>query len=142
MTEDQYREALLALQNSIIGSTRVSGLVANSPCLLLAATDGRITVKQKKVAFGYQLVASLKFGRDVVGEIDASKTQESLVISHLCGTRNCIKPQHLVLESKATNDERTHCHFCLGKSKNRGQFYESGACPHEPKCGTKTISFI
>lgn len=142
MTEDQFKEALLSLQNSIIGSKRVPGLIANSACLILNSSDGRISVKGKKVAYGYQLVACLKFGRETIGKLEASKTQESLIISHLCGTRNCINPRHLVLESKATNDERTHCHFCLANSKDRSQFYECGACPHEPKCGTKTIAFL
>lgn len=142
MTEYEYNEALHALKNAFVGSTRVEGLVVDSPCWLLPAADGRISVRQKKVAFGYQLVACLKFGRDVVGEIDASKHQDSTVISHLCGTRNCIHPKHLVLETKRINDERTHCHFCLSKATDRELFYLSGACHHFPKCGTETIESI
>ena len=41
----------------------------------------------------------------------------ALECSHLCGTPRCVNAQHLVLESKETNNERKTCHKnkkCLG----------------------------
>jgi len=117
-----------------------SGLIENSDCLLLKAGDGRFSYLQKKVAFGYQIVAFQKFGRDQLSKIASNKTCDDLLISHLCGTRNCCEPSHLVIESKATNDERTHCHFCLRNTKQVNgfngvkTFLASGACNHVPLC--------
>lgn len=114
------------------------GLIPGSPCLLLAAKDGRLSVNQKKVCFAYQLVAALKFGYDVVRRIPASKSGDSLMISHLCGTRNCCNPDHIVIETKATNDERTHCHFCMNNvwrlqgEDGLRQFLEIGGVPAHP----------
>jgi len=39
------------------------GLISESKCLLLKSKDGRISKKQKKVFFGYQLAAFMKFKR-------------------------------------------------------------------------------
>jgi len=110
----------------------------------MTAKDGRFTVRQEKVAFGYQLVAYEKFGRQQLLRITTAKLSTDLLISHLCGTRNCCERSHLVLETKAVNDERTHCHFCLrnafAKNSWTGvqQFLASGACQHQPQCGTLT----
>jgi hypothetical protein len=121
---------------------RVDGLIANSPCILLNAADGRMSVKQQKVCYGYQLVAYWKWGRNRLQEIAANKYAEDLVISHLCGTRFCCNDAHLWLETKWINDERVHCHFCLNNAMNRLEreegtalFWASGACSHNPKCG-------
>lgn len=119
----------------------VDGLISGSPCFLPTAKDGRYTKHQRKVAYGYQIVAFKKFGRARLTPAKASKLRDDLTISHLCGTRNCCNPDHLVLESKATNDERVHCHFGLKHAKqSRGQsgvkdWDRSSCCPHNPKCG-------
>lgn len=45
---------------------------------------------------------------DIPSELDAS---------HLCGTRNCVRPTHLVLESREENKSRQICHtfkVCTG----------------------------
>ena len=45
---------------------------------------------------------------DIPSELDAS---------HLCGTRNCVRPDHLVLESREDNKSRQICHtsnVCIG----------------------------
>jgi hypothetical protein len=116
------------------------GLIQDSPCLLLQASDGRFTVNKIKVSYGYQIVAFEKFGRNQLSQVTSSKISTDLVISHLCGTRNCCNPDHLCLESKTINDERTHCHFCIKNSKNSGGwgsvdlFFKSNACCHKPLC--------
>jgi len=118
------------------------GLIQNSPCLLMTAADGRFTISQKKVAYGYQIVAYVKFGRQALLPVTTAKTARDLLISHLCGTANCCEPSHLVLETKLVNDERTHCHFCMRNAFAKSgwasvqQFMASGACPHQPQCGT------
>ena len=118
------------------------GLIQDSPCYMYKTQDGRYTEKQKKIAYAYQIIAFEKFGREELSKVAASKTQDDLVISHLCGTRNCCNRDHLVLEKKAINDERTRCHWCLSNAKNAGglkHFHASNACPHVPKCGTSPI---
>jgi hypothetical protein len=116
------------------------GLISTSPCLLLSAGCGRFSFKRKKQAYGYQIVAFQKFGREQLQGVAASKTQSDLVISHLCGTRNCCEPSHLILESKDINDQRTRCHWCMSNAKERNgetgvsMFLASGACPHSPQC--------
>jgi len=36
-----------------------------------------------------------------------------LSVSHLCGDHRCGNPDHVIVEGKRTNDERSHCHFVL-----------------------------
>jgi hypothetical protein len=111
-----------------------------SPCSLLNAADGRFTYGGKKVAFGYQLVAFAKFGRERLQTVAPSKKRNDLVISHICGTRNCCISRHLVLEPKWVNDERVHCHFVLRRILERSglegmeKFWSEKWCPHSPMC--------
>jgi len=120
-------------------------LIHGSPCLLMAAADGRFAIRQVKVAYGYQIVAYVKFGRQALLPVTTAKKATDLLISHLCGTLNCCEPSHLVLESKAINDERTHCHWCMRNAKDKNgwagvqQFTASGACRHQPQCGTQNV---
>lgn len=117
-------------------------LCLDSPCLLPTAADGRFSRNQKKVAYGYQIIAFVKFGRRALRDVESSKSSKhSKLVSHLCGTRNCCNEDHIVIESKGVNDERTHCHFCmlliLSTSGREGvqKFLELGGCPHTPRCG-------
>lgn len=112
--------------------TEVQGL-CYSPCLIYPAGDGRVTVDRRKVAYAYQIMARAILGQEALQQVEASKTAESLVISHLCGTRNCMQVSHMVLETKRVNDERTHCHFCMRKSNVRPFIY----CAHNPACGSE-----
>lgn len=111
-----------------------------SPCLLMATADGRFTAERVKVAYGYQLVAFVKFGRAGLAEVAAAKKNSDLTISHVCGTRNCVAPGHLLLEPKAINDERTHCHFVLQRVSAKAgpagvsQALELGVRGHKPMC--------
>jgi hypothetical protein len=115
-------------------------LIENSPCLIPIATDGRFSINKKKVAFGYQIVAFMKFGRDLLSTVASSKHGYDLTISHLCGTLYCCTSDHLVLETKDNNDSRTSCHVCLRRIfKASGYegirtFFEIGGCDHEPRC--------
>jgi len=118
------------------------GLCA-TPCQLYPTGDGRITVAGKKVCYAYQAVAHRKFGRDELSKVAAAKSQDDLVISHLCGTRNCVVESHLILESKRLNDERTHCHYTMAnvvrKSGRAGlaAAMDLGLCDHNPHCGSE-----
>jgi len=125
------------------------GLIQGSPCKLMKATDGRFSYQGKKVTYGYHIAAFKKFGRERLLEVEPNKVnQDSLTISHLCGTRDCCEPSHLLLESKLINDERTHCHFAMRHMLNRERagngkepyygagYYITCGCPHTPACGT------
>lgn len=132
-----------AVKQKLIPSSE--GLIFNSKCLLLPAADGRFSFEQKKVAFGYQIIAFRKFGRETLTTIAANKLNSDLVLSHLCGTRNCCEPLHIIIETKAVNDERTHCHWCMRNSQKAFEsdgiqrFLASGACPHTPQCASSNF---
>jgi len=72
----------------------------------MVAADGRYTRSQVKVAYGYQIVAYVKFGRQVMLTVPTAKLADDLLISHLCGTLNCCESSHMVIETKRINDER------------------------------------
>lgn len=116
-------------------------LVEGSPCIVQGDVEGRYSFKGKKITFGHHLAARKRWGLSGLLSIHANKTQESLTISHVCGTRRCCVPSHLILESKQINDERTYCHYALlnvlRKSGRKGvqHAYELGVCNHEPRCG-------
>jgi hypothetical protein len=119
------------------------GLFKNSPCWVHNSNDGRVSVQGKKIFYAYQLAAWKKFGRDAIYAVPANKvSRDSLVISHLCGSENsrCSNPEHLLLEPKWINDERTHCHFVLANIlSNSGRnglrmAKQIGVCQHQPPC--------
>lgn len=72
--------------------------------------------------------------------VPSSKTNDELTISHLCGTRNCIIGDHLILEPKRINDERTGCHQYLlngVKPKDEELYWalvRQELCPHDIQC--------
>ena len=117
------------------------GLAATN-CVTLKNADGRVSSRGKKMAFGYQVVALQKFGPDALASIPASKRADDALLSHLCGTRNCLVAEHIIIEAKRINDERTHCHFCLNNIKEKAgssamtHALDSGLCPHNPRCGS------
>lgn len=142
----QHGEAILeewlqVLNDRILNGTQEDNLVIGSPCFLLSNQKGTLVIQSKHVCFGYQLVAYRKFGRDRLYQVTASKRAEDMLISHLCGTRNCCNPDHLFLESKSVNDERTHCHFVMNCTLRSGgmqalqRLNELPFCPHTPVCG-------
>lgn len=102
--------------------------------------NGDISIQSKK-RMGYHLAAFLLFGREKLEKVSSGKTEEdALTISHLCGTRRCLNLDHLILELKRINDERTHCHFAISNVKEKSGWQgvktllDCGACPHTPKC--------
>jgi len=121
-----------------------SGHIFNSPCLITNSKDGRFSHEQKKICFGYQLVAWEVFGRTQLESVPSNKnSHEAVVISHVCGNGpRCCRKEHLKLEPKWVNDERTHCHFAINHAFNTGGYdavtkvLELGICPHTPKCCT------
>lgn len=136
LPDDVFRELLSLVQNGLHACGEVTH---GSPCVSINAQDGRVSYKGAKIAFGYQVIARNKFGIERMKAVAASKTAESLTISHLCGTRNCCNADHLVLETKAINDERTHCHFCLrnlDSNEARNYFLAHNGCRHVPQCTT------
>jgi hypothetical protein len=110
---------------------------------LLPNEKGTLVVDSEHVCYGYQLIAYNKYDRDEIQHIKAVKqTKNDYVISHLCGTRNCCNENHIILEPKEINDERTHCHFVMSHvAAHSGhgsieKVRELGGCPHSPQCGS------
>lgn len=132
------------------GAEYIPGLIEGSDCLKTLQKDGRLTAGQASVAeipktlakkvYTYHVVAFFKFGRNVLEQVPPTKTGNCLTISHICGTRNCIKGSHLLIEPKYINDERTSCHNVmfriLEQSGYEGltTFMEIGGCNHYPRC--------
>lgn len=121
-------------------------IIPGSPCLLVPGKKHRVTLSGGD-AFHYQLVAFARFGREILGLVKSRKKRGSLTISHICGTTHCCEADHLLLEPKCINDERTHCHWavlriCSGSDNNpdliraavRGM---KALCPHFPTCMTR-----
>jgi hypothetical protein len=135
--EDWLTELYGLLQERIQSGKQLT-VIPGSPCLLLQSSKGRLTVKSKDICYGYQLVAWKKFGRETLLSVPPSKDPKSLVISHTCGVRNCCNGDHLLLEPKFRNDERTHCHYLLFHALAKGGFQYAAdlraACPHAPYC--------
>ena len=125
----------------------VQGLCPGSTCIMTSAKDGRYSRHSKKEAYGYQVVARVKYTQDVLAAVTASKKQTDNLISHLCGKGTCINHEHIIIETKAINDERTHCHFVMeaGRRMN-GSVEILWQCPHQPKCGevdkTQLASYV
>lgn len=133
-------------------------VINGSPCLTLQVNDGRMKVsewgrlKGKNMA-GYHVQARLDHGNAVLANVKQCKSSnETPIISHLCGTKYCVTPGHTIVESKAINDDRTKCHFVLhniiasraeaNKPPNdpHTQRYLATVlkwgCPHKPPCLT------
>jgi hypothetical protein len=139
--EDHTEKLFKIFDERIACGHMVSGL-CRTQCILLANKKGTVSLGGNHACFGYQLVALRKFGLESLLAVPPSKDGDSLTISHLCGTRNCCNPDHLILEAKRINDERTHCHFSMNQllAKAGPEFLEMalhvGLCPHQPQCGT------
>ena len=69
-------------------------------------------------------LAFMKANNMIKGEIPSHDGHDDpLDVSHLCHNKLCMNVAHLVLESRATNNDRKHCwhlHRCSGQ--------------HEPHC--------
>lgn len=121
-----------------------AGTIEDSDCHIYSSTDGRISSHSKKIFWAYQLIAWKKFGRAALDTVPSNKRKEDLVISHLCGNGpRCCNPEHLVLETKETNEQRIHCHYCIKNIFAHSEFIgtkialDLGLCPHTPTCCTK-----
>jgi hypothetical protein len=136
-----------ALEDRLQGADRIEMLCTGSPCIILKNKKGTLVIGSKHVCYGYQLVAYEKFGALVLEQVRASKEAGDLLISHTCGTRNCCNGDHMLLEPKWVNDERTHCHFVLGAAKKTKGWdgfktVQETGCPHTPKCGSVVVNKI
>lgn len=131
----------LSVAFNVADKVTLDGL-ALTPCKTLRNADGRVSWRGVKMAFGYQLVAFRKFGAAAIAAVPSSKRADDALLSHLCGTRNCLVPEHIVIEPKRINDERTHCHFCMTNIKRKAGMgavtaaLQSGLCQHNPCCGS------
>lgn len=156
--EEMYQNFMNTMYPNIKQVKQVEGNIRDSPCRV----HERYSAKGIKLFFTYQLIAWKKYGRDVVVNIPSVKKRKTdTVISHICGTRNCIVSSHLRLETKEVNDSRTYCHkkledirkynLELGFKPNDDEYWSRlssflyiGACNHQPKCcfTGKTAQFI
>lgn len=87
-------------------------------CLWTGSVDkdgyGRVRVKWPGGVSKIHRVARVVFRLKLGGrEVPQSRVSDGRVVpldvSHLCHQRLCMTPEHLVLEPKAVNSERTHC---------------------------------
>jgi hypothetical protein len=114
-------------------------IIPDSRCIKLKTSDGKVSIGPRKKFWAYQIVCFLKYGLAAMQQVPPAKQNHHLCISHLCGTRDCINPDHMVLESKQTNDERTSCHRCMMTGIANGQSLEQfwQFCAHMAgKCGS------
>jgi len=117
-----------------------------TPCERVGDKKGRISKGGVKLTFGYHIIAWDKYGEERISKMVASKKGDSEMISHLCGTEGCIVPQHIIVETKRINDERTMCHFCMNNIRSKNgvasvtQAMDLGLCPHKPPCGSLDMS--
>lgn len=132
---DQKKSQCMSLFGKGTAETKLPAMVAN----------GRVTKDRKKIMYAYSYVAMEKFGPVLMADVPGKKLRRTdLVMSHVCGTRNCCQPRHIVLETKAINDERTHCHFVLAHIKRTAGYDRmiqlvDALCGHNPKCLTDNV---
>lgn len=120
----------------------------SSPCCFINTQGSGQPSKRRSYVInsvhytGYFFVAWQKFGSFKMNQIKGTKNNRNdLTISHLCGTKMCCTPSHIILEAKYINDERTHCHYAMGNILQASGLDEmvnalaKGLCPHIPICG-------
>jgi hypothetical protein len=136
-------------------------LMPGSKCRTGGDNQGRFSVGGVKAFTGYHVAAYIKYGMEYLYAIPqknkkGKKNEDVLTISHLCGTRNCNHVDHLIIEIKKINDERTHCHFSLNnglvnirqkkykdQKKNIWKAFNELAdtiCTHRPRCCSLNVS--
>ena len=75
----------------------------------------QVTLNHREIAYRmkrHQLSLFLKKSEDPA--FDMANWDESLVTSHLCGKKRCVKWEHLELETQELNMARSHC-FQIGR---------------------------
>jgi len=133
------RDKILLLYRQV--SNRTVMIPGMSACWLPGPADGRFTLSRIKICWYYHVAAYLEFGEDTLTAVTTTKSElGARTISHLCGSINsrCCNPKHIVVESKAINEERRHCHFFLlkpGLTAEQAEWFVEVLCPHNPKCG-------
>lgn len=143
-TDDVLNKSTDKITHGKVDFEYIYGSIKATPCFRIPqeenSRNGDISIQQKK-RMGYHLAAFLLFGREKLEKVSSDKTEEgALTISHLCGTKRCLNFEHLILELKRINDERTHCHFTIANVLKKSGWegvktlLDCGACPHTPKC--------
>jgi hypothetical protein len=141
-SEDRLKELDAILATALANGRKADGLLPTQ-CCFTAAMDGRLSQKGKKPCYAYQLIALRRYKRERLKRVTASKLGSDIAISHLCGSAVCCTSDHLFLETKDINDERTHCHFVLQNMRKASnaryrKFVDgnkSRYCTHTPRCG-------
>jgi len=118
------------------------GTIEDSPCWFTRSKDGRISESRVKFTFGYHVSAYIEHGREALESVSSNKTgPNAKTISHLCGNGpRCCNPDHIIIELKITNDERTHCMYVMSQVLEDFGYHGLRVllllyhCPHVPKC--------
>lgn len=167
LSDDELDECLTLICESIKTKGQYhSRLIEDSPCLLINDQKGSISMNGRRHC-AYHVVAWKKLGRDRLELVPPHKSsKESFVVSHLCGTSFCCNDEHIVIEPKWVNDERTHCHFTMTNVFESNRYDYKGNhfnnllpillikinhialkklaklkhCNHAPLCGTRDSS--
>jgi len=97
------------------------------------STYGKAQLAHRIVAFLHSpadQVELLLRGRDSTGQ--------GYQASHICGIANCIKPEHIVVETKGANEARKDCHqHVVVRTNIDATTYilaPNHTCPHLPQC--------
>ncbi|EGG15485.1 hypothetical protein DFA_10324 [Cavenderia fasciculata] len=134
ITEEQLGELMQSVDlNSALGDT-----TENGRCMVChhRSIGGKLGLNVQHLAFMNQKgVAETK-------KIPIVKSANSLSISTICATKQCINPQHLISEISMSHRTRVKCHakikriLKLSPKKLQRQKIVSviEKCPHKPQC--------
>lgn len=94
---------------------------------------GRVSfLGSKKLAHHIAIMATKGLGPDWT-------CPEGHDVSHLCGNNKCVKPSHLVVESRANNMSRIGCKgYVTVQNTTATVVVEFCMCNHAPKCAFNT----
>jgi hypothetical protein len=95
----------------------------------LNGRDNRVTVSGAKAAVIFRLIQEAKENGDT-GDIQWPYP-DNFEASHLCHSSNCLRPSHIVMESRSVNDERNNC---SGEIECPVCETVLAACTHDPPC--------
>jgi hypothetical protein len=113
-------------------------------CLVSGYSEGRVshTNRSKYTAYHIAYAFHTKDNKVPPEVLKIKHGQNDKSISHTCGTKHCLIFEHMKIETKGVNDERSNCHHALEFFyKKLGEeiyldFLGKGAynCHHEPPC--------
>jgi len=89
----------------------------------------RVTLSAAKAAVMFRMIQKA-IQDEHKGDIEWAYAAGSEA-SHLCHSSNCIRPDHIVIESKEVNQDRN---FCSGRIQCLECLHWLSACRHDPEC--------